>query len=44
MTIIIWLIVWLLNGTPELYQWNNWAVALTICLVLEVFGGGSKVR
>lgn len=40
---VIWLIVWLIEGTPELHQWNNWLVALLICLAVDVFGGSSQV-
>ena len=37
---VIWLIVWLLHGTPRLYEWNNWLVALIVCLAIDVLSGG----
>jgi hypothetical protein len=36
----IWLIVWLVQGTPNLEwfgSWNDWAVALLACAVFDVF-------
>lgn len=38
---LLWLIIWIANGTPELHQWNSWAVSLAICLLLDIFGGSS---
>lgn len=35
---VFWLIAWLLSSTPELHQWNNWAIALVVCLILDFFG------
>ena len=43
---VLWLIFWLLDGTPDVVfsgQWNNWAIALVICLALDIFGGGSRL-
>lgn len=34
----IWLLVWLFHHTPSLHMWNNWAVALVICLALDILG------
>lgn len=37
----IWLIVWLLLHTPdvELFgPWNNWGVALAVCVVIDLLG------
>jgi hypothetical protein len=42
MATLIWLIVWLVQGTPNLEwfgSWNDWAVALLGCIVLDVFSG-----
>jgi hypothetical protein len=42
MASIVWLIVWLVQGTPNLEwfgSWNDWAVALLGCLVFDVFSG-----
>lgn len=40
---LLWLGVWLLQGTPQLHQWNNWLVSLIIVLVVDaVEGGGSR--
>lgn len=40
---IIWLIVWLVKDTPSVefanFDLNNWAIALVICLALDIFGG-----
>ena len=38
----VWLIVWLVQGTPNLEwfgTWNDWAVALLGCVVFDVFSG-----
>lgn len=41
--LLIWLIVWLLAGTPALHEWNAWLVTLIICGVMVTFGrNGSK--
>jgi hypothetical protein len=41
---IIWLIVWLVHGTPHVEwfssDWNNWGISLAICLAIDIFGGG----
>jgi hypothetical protein len=42
MASLIWLIVWLVQGTPNLEwfgSWNDWAVALLGCLIFDVFSG-----
>jgi hypothetical protein len=39
---IIWLIVWLVSGTPPLHQWNAWLVSLIVVLVLDLTGGSSR--
>lgn len=38
-----WLIAWLIYGTPDLYQWNNWLVALIVCAVIDISGGSSRL-
>lgn len=35
---VIWLVVWLIKDTPQLHQWNNWAIALAICLAIDLLG------
>ncbi|PWV84316.1 hypothetical protein SAMN05421630_1011004 [Prauserella marina] len=38
---VIWLIVWLINGTPEVASWgpwNAWGIALFVCLAVDVIG------
>ena len=43
MASLIWLIVWLVQGTPNLEwfgTWNDWAVALLGCIIFDVFSGG----
>jgi hypothetical protein len=42
MASLIWLIVWLVHGTPNLEwfgSWNDWAVALLGCAIFDVFSG-----
>jgi hypothetical protein len=42
MATLIWLVVWLAKGTPNLEwfgSWNDWAVALLGCIVFDVFSG-----
>jgi hypothetical protein len=39
---LVWLIVWLIQGTPDLTwfgTWNDWAVALLGCAIFDVFSG-----
>ncbi|MFF5986521.1 hypothetical protein [Prauserella flavalba] len=38
---VIWLIVWLIAGTPDVASWgpwNNWGVALFVCLAIDLIG------
>ncbi|MFC4071867.1 hypothetical protein [Actinoplanes subglobosus] len=38
---VIWLIVWLVQGTPPVASWgpwNDWGVALFVCLALDLIG------
>lgn len=37
MLLLIWLLVWLVAGTPALVTWNVWLVALIACAVLTLF-------
>ena len=42
MASLIWLIVWLFQGTPNLEwfgTWNDWSVSLLCCLIFDVFSG-----
>jgi hypothetical protein len=44
---LIWLIVWLVKGTPNLAwfgSWNDWAVALLGCAIFDVFSGPKAAR
>jgi hypothetical protein len=44
---LIWLIVWLVQGTPNLAwfgTWNDWAVALLGCAIFDVFSGREAGR
>lgn len=37
----IWLIVWLIAGTPAVESWgpwNNWGTALFVCLAIDLLG------
>ena len=38
---VIWLIVWLIKGTPDVASWgpwNGWGVALFVCLAIDLLG------
>jgi hypothetical protein len=40
MASLIWLLTWLVNGTPDLEwfgTWNDWTVALVVCAGFDVF-------
>jgi hypothetical protein len=42
MATLVWFIVWLVKGTPDLEwfgTWNDWAVALLACIVFDVVSG-----
>jgi hypothetical protein len=42
MASLVWLIVWLVQGTPNLEwfgTWNDWSVALLGCIIFDVFSG-----
>jgi hypothetical protein len=46
---VIWLIVWLVQDTPEVHSWgpwNSWGTALFICLAIDLMGalGGNARR
>jgi hypothetical protein len=44
---LVWLIVWLVKGTPNLEwfgSWNDWAVALLCCIIFDVFSGREAGR
>lgn len=35
----IWLVVWLIAGTPDVDSWgpwNSWGIALFVCLAIDV--------
>lgn len=37
----IWLIIWVLSLTPPIEffsSWNNWGIALAICLLIDILG------
>lgn len=34
---IFWLIVWVLSHTPRVYMWNEWAIGLAVCLIIDLF-------
>lgn len=48
MVLLGWLVVWLLSDTPQIVMegaikdWNEWAIALVICAVIEVLWMLSK--
>lgn len=35
--LILWLIVWLICGTPAVQTWNAWMISLIICAVITFF-------
>lgn len=35
---LIWLIVWLVNSSPDLYAWNAWAIGLCVCMFIDFTG------
>lgn len=37
---LLWLLVWLAQGTPDLAFWNKWAVTLAVCVFIDATGGG----
>lgn len=47
MASLIWLIVWLVQGTPNLEwfgSWTDWSVALLGCIIFDVFSGREAGR
>jgi uncharacterized iron-regulated membrane protein len=37
----IWLVAWLISHTPQVQMfgaWNNWGIALTVCLAIDLIG------
>lgn len=40
---LLWLLVWLCYNTPALHQWNNWLIALIVCVICDLTAGGSRV-
>lgn len=35
---VLWLCVWFLSHTPPVEMWNEWAMGLAVCLVIDVLG------
>lgn len=47
MASLVWVIVWLAKGLPNLEwfgTWNDWAVALLCCIIFDVFSGSHGAR
>lgn len=40
--IVIWFIVWLIKGTPELVLWNVWTITGLFCALASIGGSCSK--
>lgn len=40
----LWLVAWICSGAPSLVfdPWNNWAIALAVCLAIDILGGGGN--
>ena len=36
MITLIWLIVWLVQGTPTVEPWNAWLVSLLVCIIIDL--------
>ena len=34
----IWLVIWLIANVPPVELWNGWAVALAVCMFVDVMG------
>jgi hypothetical protein len=42
----LWLMFWIFNDTPGVHfsgDHNTWGIALIVCLVLDVIGGGTNL-
>lgn len=39
-----WLVVWLVYGHPGVHEWNGWAVALVVVVILDVLGKAGSPR
>ncbi len=40
----LWLVAWLLNGTPGVVMlgpWNNWGTALAVCFAIDAISNVS---
>jgi hypothetical protein len=33
---ILWLILWLVQGTPHVEPWNAWLIALCVCIAFDL--------
>jgi hypothetical protein len=47
MACVVWLVVWLIAGTPNLEwfeSWNDWAVALLGCIVFNLVSGRAAAK
>lgn len=33
---VLWLIIWLIQGTPKVGDWNSWMIALAVCAGIDV--------
>ena len=36
MILLLWLLVWLWHGTPQVAPWNAWLVSLIVCFLLSL--------
>ena len=43
MLILLWLIVWLIAGVPQVEAWNAWLVSLLVCGFVDLFGARHKL-
>lgn len=44
---VVWLVVWLLSHDPDVQMfsvWNNWGIALAVCLAIDLTSGYRRSR
>jgi hypothetical protein len=38
--LVLWMLCYLIGGTPALHEWNVWLVTLIVAAVLTIYGFG----
>lgn len=36
---VLWFFCWLMSNTPKLHEWNNWLLALIVCIIIDLSEG-----